>query len=275
MASKRPDPSNPTFAPAAFRLLGGGLLLATGAIHLDLYFTGYRHIPTIGTLFLLQVTVAFGLALLVAVVRRPTVALAGAGFAAATLGGYILSLWTGLFGFHEVRTAAGIAAGLIEIAAFATLGTSALSSIASLPERHRSLHVLFPPAFVALGTLALLTLVFSVADHPGAPGGTREVANGALGGSAGRTTSINVSIKNFAFSPATFTVSPGERIVVTNHDSVDHTFTATPGSNPQGKFNTGDIGPGKTAVVTAPTKPGAYAFYCQIHNFMTGTLTVR
>ena len=37
---------------------GGGLLIATAAIHLDLYLTGYRTIPTIGWLFLLQVIAA-------------------------------------------------------------------------------------------------------------------------------------------------------------------------------------------------------------------------
>ena len=37
----------------ALRLAGGGLLIAVGAIHLDLYLTGYRSIPVIGWLFLL------------------------------------------------------------------------------------------------------------------------------------------------------------------------------------------------------------------------------
>jgi len=32
----------------ALRLAGAALLVATGAIHLDLYLTGYRHIPKIG-----------------------------------------------------------------------------------------------------------------------------------------------------------------------------------------------------------------------------------
>ena len=44
------------------RLAGAGLLAATAAIHLDLYLTGYRSIPTIGWLFLLQVITAFALA---------------------------------------------------------------------------------------------------------------------------------------------------------------------------------------------------------------------
>ena len=125
------------------RVAGVGLLVAAGAIHLDLYLTGYRTIPVIGWLFLLQVIAAFGLGLAVlaafglglavlAACGRPVLAgrLAAAGgalFALATLGGYLLSVWTGLFGFTEVRTTAGIVAGVIEVAAFAVLAALALA----------------------------------------------------------------------------------------------------------------------------------------------------
>src|SRR5215469_12256520 len=115
------------------RAAGSGLLIATAAIHLDLYLTGYRTIPTIGWLFLVQVIVAFLLAAAVLASGRRIVAAAGAGFAVATLGGYLLSLWAGLFGFTEVRTTAGIAAGIIEIAAFAALALLALAP-ASQPQ---------------------------------------------------------------------------------------------------------------------------------------------
>src|SRR6516164_3902270 len=79
------------------RIAGAGLLAASAAIHLDLFLTGYRSIPTIGWLFLLQVITAFALALAVLIVplipasRLPAsvpaaavdagVAAAGAGFA--------------------------------------------------------------------------------------------------------------------------------------------------------------------------------------------------
>ena len=105
----------------ALRLAGGGLLIATGATHLDLYLTGYQSIPTIGWLFLLQIIVAVALAAAVLATGDRVIAAAGAGFALATLGGYLLSLWVGLFGFTEVRTTAGIVAGVIEVAAFAAL----------------------------------------------------------------------------------------------------------------------------------------------------------
>jgi predicted lipoprotein with Yx(FWY)xxD motif len=108
------------------RVTGAGLLVTTGAIHLDLYLTGYRSIPTIGWLFLLQVIAAFGLAAIVLATGSRLVSAAGATFALATLGGYLLSLRLGLFGFREVRTAAGIVAGVVEVAAFAVLAALAL-----------------------------------------------------------------------------------------------------------------------------------------------------
>ena len=111
------------------RLQGAGaLLLAVSAcIHLDLYLTGYRSIPTIGWLFLLQVIVAFVLAIAVLVTHSWLAAAASAGFALSTLGAYLLAVWGGLFGFKEIRTRAGIAAGLIEVAAFGLLALAAIA----------------------------------------------------------------------------------------------------------------------------------------------------
>src|ERR1700742_4419939 len=103
---KHADRPAPSSANVILRVVGAGLLFATAAIHLDLYLTGYRTIPTIGWLFLLQVIAAFGLGLAVLAIPRRLAAgvparlaaAAGAGFALATLGGYLLSVWTGLFG---------------------------------------------------------------------------------------------------------------------------------------------------------------------------------
>ena len=112
------------------RLHGAGaLLLAVSAgIHLDLYLTGYRSIPTIGWLFLLQVIVAFALTAAVLVTHSWVAAAASAGFALSTLGAYLLAVWVGLFGFKEIRTRAGIAAGLIEVAAFGVLALAAITA---------------------------------------------------------------------------------------------------------------------------------------------------
>ena len=122
----------------ALRVAGAGLLVAVGAIHLDLYLTGFRNIPTIGWLFLFQVIAAFALALAVLITGSRLAAAAGAGFALATLGGYLLSVWFGLFGFKEVRTTAGIVAGVIEVAAAAALGMLALTPSPATSGRHQA-----------------------------------------------------------------------------------------------------------------------------------------
>src|SRR5258705_2322729 len=86
------------------RAAGAGLLAAAGAIHLDLYLTGYRTIPTIAWLVLLQVIAAFCLGVAVLAIPSRLVipsrlaAAAGAGFAPPHLGRYLLSFWPGLFG---------------------------------------------------------------------------------------------------------------------------------------------------------------------------------
>jgi len=256
----------------AGRAAGAGLLAAAGAIHLDLYLTGYRSIPTIGWLFLAQVIAAFALAIAVLLITSPLAALAGAGFAASTLGGYLLSLWVGLFGFREVRTTAGIVAGVIEIAAFAVLALLAVAEARRTPgpvrmpgspaATGRSVAGLAPVALVVLGVSV------AGAGNAGGPAGSPA----ATGPSAGPT--VVISIRNFAFSPRTPRVSPGERIEVRNDDSVAHTFSAGPAASVASLFGTGDIGPGQVSFVTAPDRVGSYPFYCKIHPFMTGLLLV-
>ena len=257
------------------RLAGAGLLAATGGIHLDLYLTGYRHIPTIGWLFLLQIIAAFVLAVAVLVIRRPLADAAGAGFAIATLGGYLLTLWVGLFGFQEVRTTAGLVAGLIEVATFAVLGYTALASLPAgnpLGDRVARLRSGVPGgtsgALAAAAVAAVVVLAVSVgtASSGSSSGGTTATGGGGP--------VVKITIKNFKFTPANPDVQPGERIEVTNEDSVTHTLTAGPSPKDKNVFSTGDVGPGQTKMVSAPAKAGMYPFYCTIHTFMTGILIV-
>jgi predicted lipoprotein with Yx(FWY)xxD motif len=162
------------------RLAGAGLLIATASIHLDLYLTGYRSIPTIGWLFLLQVIAAFALGVAVLLSGHWLAAAAGAGFALATLGGYLLSLWTGLFGFTEVRTTAGIVAGVIEVAAFAVLAVLALEGAVAAGRAPRAARAarggLGAAGVAAVSVAALAVLGGSVA----AAGGPAAATAGAL-----------------------------------------------------------------------------------------------
>jgi len=162
------------------RIAGAVLLAVSASIHLDLYLTGYRSIPTIGWLFLLQVIVGFGLATAALVTRSWLAAAASAVFALSTLSAYLVAVWIGLFGFKEVRTRAGIAAGLIEVAAFAVL---ALAAIAAGPVRRpdgpvspdarllarvqAAVSVVIPA--VAVVSVAALSLLGVAVAHAGGP----------------------------------------------------------------------------------------------------------
>ena len=163
------------------RIAGAVLLAVSASIHLDLYLTGYRSIPTIGWLFLLQVVVGFGLAAAALVTRSWLAAAASAVFALSTLSAYLLAVWIGLFGFKEVRTRAGIAAGLIEVAAFAVLALAAIaagpvrqadgpvSPDARLLARVQAAVSVVIPAVGAVSVAALTLLGVAVANASGPP----------------------------------------------------------------------------------------------------------
>jgi predicted lipoprotein with Yx(FWY)xxD motif len=224
--AERPAPGWPA---VILRLVGSGLLIATAAIHLDLYLTGYRTIPTIGWLFLLQVIAAFGLGLAVlatpsrlaaGVPARRLAAAAGAGFALATLGGYLLSVWTGLFGFKEVRTGAGIAAGLIEVAAFVALAALALAPAPAKAATDRAaaaparFPTRIPPAAaraagmtaagLAVAALALFGLVLAGANPPPPAATGTGLKTTTIGGTTVLTNAKGFTVYSFApDTPAT------------------------------------------------------------------------
>src|SRR5262245_4956842 len=70
-----------------YGIAGAALLVASGAIHLDLYVTGYNSIPTIGPLFLLQIIAAFLLAVVLPLTGHRLAYAAGAGPGRAPRGG--------------------------------------------------------------------------------------------------------------------------------------------------------------------------------------------
>jgi predicted lipoprotein with Yx(FWY)xxD motif len=235
------------------RVAGAGLLIAAGAIHLDLYLTGYRTIPVIGWLFLLQVIAAFvlGLAVLATgvlpVIAGRLVAAGGSGFALATLGGYLLSVWPGLFGFQEVRTTAGIVAGVIEVAAFAVLAALALAparpdATANAPANSAApprsgFPAEFPPAIAraaatataALAVAALVLLGVAVAGAgPRAPAATGTgLATTTIGGATVLTNARGFTL--YWFAPDTPTASKCYGDCAAYWPPVTGTAAASPG----------------------------------------------
>ena len=92
----------PSFLAAlVLRLVCAGLLIWVAVIHLHLWTEGYRDIPTVGSLFFVDAVVGFLLAAVLLVWPQPLAGLLGAGFMISILGGIIVSLNFGLFGFRE------------------------------------------------------------------------------------------------------------------------------------------------------------------------------
>lgn len=200
------------------RLAGAGLVVATGATHLDLYLTGYRSIPTVGWLFLLQVIAAFGLAVLIVATKSRLVAAASAGFSISTLGGYLLSVWVGLFGFKEVRTTAGIVAGVIEVVAFAVLalvaveprgrwgaGSARPTRPDTDPARSRARRLEWAVAAASLVSVALLGVAIASAARPSSAviGGRPELKTRQIGDTAVLTSAKGFTLYWFALDGPT------------------------------------------------------------------------
>lgn len=80
---------------------------------------------------------------------------------------------------------------------------------------------------------------------------------------------VRVRIHNFAFSPAKLVVSPGTRVVWTNTDSDPHTVDSTRNVWASEALDTdGNFG-------RVFNKVGSFTYYCSIHPFMHGQVTVQ
>jgi hypothetical protein len=82
----------------ALLIVDAGLLVISGAIHLDLWNIAYRQVSVLGPLFLLQVIGAFVLAVGLLVTRHVLAVVAALGLVTGTIIGFIL-VTVGLFNF--------------------------------------------------------------------------------------------------------------------------------------------------------------------------------
>jgi plastocyanin len=78
-----------------------------------------------------------------------------------------------------------------------------------------------------------------------------------------------VAIQGFVFDPPTAAVAAGSEVSWTNADPAAHTVTADDGS-----FDSGPMDPGRTFSATFD-QPGSFAYHCEIHPTMKGTVTVE
>ena len=102
----------------ALAVVDAGLLIASGAIHLHLWDTAYRHVATLGPLFLVQACAALVIGLAVLLTRHILALAAGMALCAGTIIGFILARTVGIFGF-KLTFSSGLANVVLVIEAVA------------------------------------------------------------------------------------------------------------------------------------------------------------
>jgi plastocyanin len=126
------------------------------------------------------------------------------------------------------------------------------------------------------------------APGPGAMGGANDTGSNATTPAATTTAAASATLTipngasvqgNPAYEPNPLTVKVGDTIAVENKDIAPHTVTnGKDATDPtMGKlFDTSIINAGDSAeIVAADLDPGEYAYFCSVHPYMTGTLTVQ
>lgn len=110
----------------------------------------------------------------------------------------------------------------------------------------------------------------------------------SCGGSEDASSAVAVTVEHIAFAPATLEVDAGTEVTWTNRDAdVVHTATSgipgdagVPGldnavpAEPDGTFD-GDMNGADASFSFTFDEPGTYAYFCRVHQSMTGEIVVR
>jgi plastocyanin len=138
-----------------------------------------------------------------------------------------------------------------------------------------------PASLLLVGVLALAGCGGGSDNTESAGGGAESTTEAEAGGATETETGANapapsgeavraekVEIENFAYNPDPVTIQAGGKVIWINRDSAPHTATADDGS-----FDTGTLEEGKLKSETFK-QPGTYAYHCEIHPEMHGTIEV-
>ncbi len=122
------------------------------------------------------------------------------------------------------------------------------------------------------------TFAFHCDIHPTQMRGTIKVlgvaANAPPPQASNGPRQITVSGKEFAFDPNDASVAPGGTVTFQNKGKANHTITFDDQVG-GATFDTGQVPPGSSAKLTAPTQPGSYSYHCSVHPAkMHGVLVV-
>ncbi len=148
----------------------------------------------------------------------------------------------------------GVVVGGKLVIGLAELNDSGLSGVAVLRETGAETEVRF-----------YLTLA-----KPEGGGAVATPAGSPAAASPQAVAEVTVEITDFAFRDATLEVAVGTTVRWLNNDTVPHTVTSTTGGDvlQSGKMSKGD------EFTYTFTEPGTYAYVCDYHGNMTGTVVV-
>jgi hypothetical protein len=109
------------------RILAAAGVLVSAAVHLYLWFDGFRHTAVVGPAFMLNAVGGTIIAILLVTSQHWIPLVLAAGFGAATLGAFFIAATVGLYGVHEHWTGWAVwTAAAAEVVAIAAAGTGLL-----------------------------------------------------------------------------------------------------------------------------------------------------
>jgi plastocyanin len=123
---------------------------------------------------------------------------------------------------------------------------------------------------------AILSVAFSVAacsqSHSETPAVAQAeaVLTGATGAGNASAATGAITIKDFAFEPATLTISAGSKVVWTNRDEEPHLIVSA-----DGQFHKSQALDTDDSYAAVFAKPGTYTYFCSIHPHMVGKIIVK
>ena len=91
----------------------------------------------------------------------------------------------------------------------------------------------------------------------------------ALAIDASASDARSVEIQKFAFAPKEITVTPGTKVIWTNHDETPHQINATDRSFGSKAMDTDDH------FEYTFTSEGDFGYFCTLHPYMTGVVHVH
>jgi len=115
-------------------------------------------------------------------------------------------------------------------------------------------------SFLLLLALGLLTLAGGLLTACGQPEGV-----------------VTVRMEGLKFTPQVVTIDPGTTVRWVNEDETAHTSTAdgwSPDQDDPQKWNSFPMSPGDVFERTFESS-GSFDYFCMVHPYMTGTVTVR